>query len=87
MDMVSEVSEAPDVPDPKTGKKIGILQSNEQFAKIKLADGSTLSFKACITEVIRFDERKDDFGNPLYLVGTHNVVQVLDMPADLKGIS
>ena len=79
--------ETPEMPDPKTGKKIGILQSNEQFAEIKLADGTTLSFKACIIEVRHFEDRLDDDGNPLYMVGTHNVVQVLDIPADLKGFS
>ena len=71
-------------PQQIQGKSIGIIQSNEQFAEIKLADGATISFKACIVGVIRLDQDAPD-GSPQYAVATNNVVQILDVPADLRG--
>lgn len=66
------------------GTWVGIAESTERFSDVKLDDGTQLRVRTVIQEVIRFDNRWDANGNPMYSVTSATMPTVLDSPEVLK---
>jgi len=55
----------------------------EEWNEYKLKDGSTLKIKLVLVKVGRSDNY-DQFGNPIYVANSQNIVKVCDVPKNLK---
>lgn len=59
---------------------VPIVDGNEPFVEYKLEDGSILRVKSVATSVLRVDGQYLPDGNPVYLVMTNPVVNVVSSP-------
>jgi len=55
----------------------------EEWNEYKLKDGTTLKIKIVLIKVVRGDTY-DQFGDPVYMVNTQNIVKVTNVPKNLK---
>jgi hypothetical protein len=56
---------------------IDINSSQEQWNQYLLSDGTVIKLKPVATEVVRIDGEYDQEGNPVYLLKSTNVVNVI----------
>jgi len=60
------------VPDPDGGEKkveavvVPVTEAQEPFSRISLEDGTVLSVRTTVVEVVRFPDKWDNDGNPIY---------------------
>lgn len=66
------------------GVQIDIEESIERFSELKLRDGTILKVKMSVIEAIRLDDKKDEDGNPTYILKSQNIVDVFYCPDELK---
>ena len=59
------------------------LKSGEVWSTYKLGDGSVIKVKTILTGVVRFDSKRDQFGRPVYMLQTNNVVSLVSCPDKL----
>jgi len=65
----------PDNPDHKTAAElVRIKDAKEPFCYVELEDGTTLTMRTSIMEVLRVLERWDKNGNPVYNITTQSSV-------------
>ena len=67
----------------KEGIEIGVIDSNERWNEVVLADGTTLRIKLALTQVIRIPDEWDPEGNPIYITKTTNLM-VVNAPDSLR---
>ena len=77
------------VTDQKTGKLIAgkiikVFKADEPFSYIELEDGTEISMRSNVTQVIRLVDRWDKNGNPVYTIEARGSVTT-NSPASLKG--
>lgn len=63
--------------------EVDILESNERWTEIKLADGTTIRTKPVILSVLRVENKFDPEGNPIYQLKA-NQVMTANVPEELK---
>jgi len=56
---------------------------NEDWNEYKLKDGTTLKIKLVLIKVMRTDNY-DQFGDPVYMVNSQNIVKITNIPEKLK---
>ena len=61
---------------PQQGPLVDIVSSTEHFNTYVLEDGAVIKLKTVAVECIRLDEGQDAEGNPIYVLGTRNVVSL-----------
>ena len=66
------------------GDVINVQETTERWADIRLVDGTTFRIKVVVDEVVRLDGKKDEEGNPIYSVRTHNVIDALESVDTVK---
>ena len=77
------------IPDPLdsnkqvTGVRVRVLEATEPFSYIKLEDGTELTLRSTVIEILRLEDRWDAKGNPIYNVTSQGTLMV-DAPADLR---
>ena len=77
------------IPDPLdsnkqvTGVRVRVLEATEPFSYIKLEDGTELTLRITVIEILRLEDRWDAKGNPIYNVTSQGTLMV-DAPADLR---
>ena len=69
---------------PVEATVIDIVESTERFSEIRLVDGTVLKTKLIAVEVVRFNDRWDQEGNPVYQVKSQNLVTTSKVPEQLK---
>jgi len=55
----------------------------EEWNEYKLKDGTSMKIKIVLVKVVRGDNY-DQFGDPVYMVNTQNIVKVSNVPKELK---
>jgi len=55
----------------------------EEWNEYKLKDGTTLKVKLVLIKVVRTDNH-DQFGDPVYMVNSQNIVKITNVPEKLK---
>ena len=55
---------------------VDVAECTERFSEAKLNDGTILSVKTNIIEVVCLDDQLDEDGKPIYGVKTQNIVTV-----------
>lgn len=60
---------------------VRVIQSVERFSEVSLEDGTIFRIKPTVTKVLRLKEKWDDAGNPVYVIGSQNIV-VLDSASE-----
>lgn len=71
-----KVRVGPDGPE-KDAERVDIQQANEYWNEYLLADGSIIKLKVVATEVWRVENEYDADGNPVYLVKSQNVLNII----------
>ena len=66
------------------GTFVPITQSKEAFSELTLEDGTTLRIKPVPTRAVRYVEKWDNEGNPIYNVSVSLVVVIDNVLPDLK---
>lgn len=61
---------------PVDGTVVGFRTGYENWNEYLLDDGTVVSLKLVVTEVVRIDSLKDDLGQPVYMVKSSNVMNV-----------
>jgi len=59
-------------------------QEKESWNTYKLKDGTTLMVKLVLVGVKRLKRWAPD-GNPIYVINSHNVIRLVNVPKELKG--
>lgn len=65
------------------GASVEAVESTERWSEYLLEDGTVLKMKLVITNIYRLDDERDSMGNPVYVVGSSNVLAV-DAPEGLR---
>ncbi len=68
---------------PMKGEVIPVNAFQESQASYLLADGTTLTMRTVVTQVVRLRGRYDPEGNPVYVVKSQNIVNAT-APEDLR---
>ena len=55
----------------------------EDWNEYKLKDGTTLKVKLVLVKAVRTDNY-DQFGDPVYMVNSQNIVKITNVPEKLK---
>ena len=77
------------VPDPLdrtkqvAGVRVKVVEATEPFSYIKLEDGTEITIRNTVIEILRLEDRWDPQGNPIYNVTSQGTLTV-DVPADLR---
>lgn len=73
-------------PDGKqhSAVSVDVDESTERWSELRLSDGSVLRTKIVVVGAFRLDNSYDADRNPVYVIKSHNVVAVLDVPEELK---
>lgn len=77
------------VTDQKTGKLVDgkvikVVKADEPFSYIELEDGTEITMRTNVTQVIRLLDRWDKNGNPVYTIEAHGISRT-NSPDSLKG--
>lgn len=64
-------------------EQIEISQTTENWSHYLLEDGTAIKLKPIAMKVVRFIDKYDQAGNPVYSIQSNNVVSV-DCPENLK---
>ncbi len=57
--------------------RVGIKKSTEEWSTYILENGTTLKFKAVVSEVFKATEERDPItGEPLYMSKSHNILKI-----------
>ncbi len=71
---------------PKEAELVPINQSNEHWNEYFLVDGSVVRLKTVATEIWRVLDEFDQDGNPVYVVRSGNIVNVIGAENLRKGV-
>ena len=63
---------------------IGINESSEKWSEFTLEDGTILRAKIVLLGAGRIDGEWDQEGNPVYVIKSHQVVTIVESPAELR---
>ena len=82
------MSEKVKVKDSNTGEEVDgfvvkVTKADEPFSYITLEDGTTITIRNNILQVIRLIDRWDDNGNPMYNITGNNSISITS-PNGLK---
>jgi hypothetical protein len=70
---------------PKEAELVPTIQSNEHWNEYILQDGSVVRLKAVATEIWRILDEFDQDGNPVYVVKSGNMINVIGAENLRKG--
>lgn len=65
------------------GTELSFNPSLENWSEIMVEDGTVIRLKLVVTEVMRYEGLYDNEGNPVYRVGSQNVL-VVSAPEELR---
>jgi len=72
---------------PQLGKveatDVDFESADEEWREYELADGTTLKVKTIVNKVLRIEDHPDQLGQPMYHIGTQNIVRTSEVPEDL----
>ena len=76
------------VRDDKTGEMVDgevvkVTKADEPFSYITLEDGTTVTTRTTVLQVVRFVDRWDDKGNPRYSISL-NGITTINSPETLR---
>jgi hypothetical protein len=57
----------------------------EKWRDYELEDGTTLRVKTVVNKVFRIKDMYNELGEPVYQIGTQNMVRATDIPEELRG--
>ena len=77
------VRKSPAAPGVASAAKEPELREEDRWSTFKLGDGSTIKVKLVVKGAKRLNKYSED-GMPVYTVDTEPVVQVVDVPEELK---
>jgi len=69
---------------PTEGTVVPVEETTERWTFVRLDDGTTFRIKVVVDEAIRLDGRRDNEGNPVYSVISHNVIRDLQSVDTVK---
>ncbi len=59
------------------------LESGEVWSTYKTSDGSVIKVKTILNGIARLDANRDQFGRPVYVINTQNIVRLVSCPKEL----
>jgi hypothetical protein len=65
------------------GSEVSIDTSTDRFCDVQLEDGTVFRIKPNIISVVRVDNQYDAEGNPLYLIKSNAIINLVTVPDHL----
>lgn len=67
-----------------TGTNVEIVESSEQYSKVRFEDGTAMVLKPIIVQAVRLDNQWDVEGNPTYVIKSQLVLAVTEASDKFK---